>query len=244
MTAMKTLALLLAGLSCVLNVALAVLLVQDAKPSRAPDRTPAPVAAPGVAVAAPARPAESSPKPDQALQAALALRDELVAEGQSRYDELLSTGQAQHDELISTAQAKHDELISTGQSRHDELISTGTTKHDEMVSTATSQRDEMIGAATSKRDEMLTEARERSTGMVAEAQQKKASILEDLGRQRGLLERKIEELSGFERDYRQRLHTYIQGQLSELKTVGLDGPDDEAEGQEQAAAEPQHERQG
>ena len=67
---------------------------------------------------------------------------------------------------------------------------------------------------------MLTEARERSTGMVAEAQQKKASILEELGRERGLLERKIEELRGFERDYRSRLHTYIQGQLAELKKTG------------------------
>ena len=90
---------------------------------------------------------------------------------------------------------------------------------------------------------MLTEARERSTGMVAEAQQKKAAILEELGRERGLLERKIEELSGFERDYRSRLHTYIQGQLAELKNTGVDAePADEQ--QEEAAAEPQPERQG
>ena len=96
--------------------------------------------------------------------------------------------------------------------------------------------------ATAKRDDMLTEARERSTGMVAEAQQKKASILEELGRERGLLERKIEELSGFERDYRSRLHTYIQGQLAELKNTGVDG-DAASEEQDEAAAEPQPERQ-
>ena len=82
---------------------------------------------------------------------------------------------------------------------------------------------------------MLTEARERSTGMVAEAQQKKASILEDLGRERGLLERKIEELRGFERDYRSRLHTYIQGQLAELKNTGVDG---EPAGEEQRRRPP------
>ena len=81
----------------------------------------------------------------------------------------------------------------------------------------------MLSTATTQREEMLTEARERSTGMVAEAQQKKASILEELGRERGLLERKIEELRGFERDYRSRLHTYIQGQLAELKNTGVDG---------------------
>lgn len=97
----------------------------------------------------------------------------------------------------------------------------------------------MIGTATTQRDEMLTEARERSTGMVAEAQQKKASILEELGRERGLLERKIDELRGFERDYRARLHEYIQAQLADLKDVGGDAEESEAE-----AAQPQHERQG
>ena len=76
-----------------------------------------------------------------------------------------------------------------------------------------------------QRDEMLTEARERSTGMVAEAQQKKAAILEELGRERRLLERKIEELRGFERDYRSRLHAYIQGQLAELKERQRREPD-------------------
>ncbi|HRA27632.1 MAG TPA: hypothetical protein PLL68_14365, partial [Ornithinibacter sp.] len=118
---------------------------------------------------------------------------------------------------------------------------------DEMIATATAQRDEMIATATAQRDELLTEGRERSTGMVAEAQQKKAGILEELGRERGLLERKIEELSGFERDYRSRLHTYIQGQLADLKNTGVDHSDEEsgdAEQHEGAAAEPQPEHQG
>ena len=123
-------------------------------------------------------------------------------------------------------------------------MATGTSQRDEMVSTATAQRDEMLSTATTQREEMLTEARERSTGMVAEAQQKKASILEELGRERTLLERKIEELRGFERDYRSRLHTYIQGQLADLKNIGTDAKDGDAQQGEQASAEPQPEHQG
>jgi len=83
--------------------------------------------------------------------------------------------------------------------------------------------------------------------MVAEAQQKKAGILEELGRERGLLERKIEELSGFERDYRSRLHTYIEAQLADLKSTGVEHSDQEfadAQQHEEAAAEPQPEHQG
>jgi chaperonin cofactor prefoldin len=69
---------------------------------------------------------------------------------------------------------------------------------------------------------MITEARERSTGMVAEAQQKKAQILEELARERNLLEKKIAELRSFERDYRARLKNYIESQLSELDHTGIE----------------------
>jgi cell division septum initiation protein DivIVA len=102
----------------------------------------------------------------------------------------------------------------------------------------------MLSTAQAQRDEMLTEGRERSTGLVAEAQQKKAAILEELGRDRGLLERKIEELSGFERDYRSRLHTYIQGQLAELTNTGSDEVPEEGEQHADAVSEPQPEHQG
>ena len=63
---------------------------------------------------------------------------------------------------------------------------------------------------------MLTESRERATGMVAEAQQKKAGVLEDLGKRKSLLDRTIEELRGFEKNYRSNLKSYIEGQLHDL----------------------------
>ena len=78
---------------------------------------------------------------------------------------------------------------------------------------------------------MITEARERSTGMVAEAQQKKAQILEELGRERSLLEKKIDELRSFERDYRARLKSYIESQLSELDHTGIEPSQGAAEDQ-------------
>jgi hypothetical protein len=65
--------------------------------------------------------------------------------------------------------------------------------------------------------------------MVAEAQQKKAQILEELGRERSLLEKKIDELRSFERDYRARLKNYIESQLSELEHTGV-APDQPTEG--------------
>ena len=112
-----------------------------------------------------------------------------------------------------------------------------------MLSTATAQRDEMLLTATTQRDDMLTEARERSTGHGRRGAAEEGSILEELGRERGLLESKIEELRGFERDYRSRLHSYIQGQLAELKNTGVERRRRAPRTQGEAAAEPQPERQ-
>jgi hypothetical protein len=82
---------------------------------------------------------------------------------------------------------------------------------------------------------MITEARERSTGMVAEAQQKKTSVLQELSRERDLLQKKIDELRTFERDYRARLKTYLESQLLDLDHTGVDSPAGEgaAEGDKQ-----------
>ena len=81
--------------------------------------------------------------------------------------------------------------------------------------------------------ELITEARERSTGMVHEAQQRKAAILEELNEQRTVLERKIEQLRNFEREYRGRLKTYIEGQLQELDQTAVDVEVEETAEQDQ-----------
>jgi DivIVA domain-containing protein len=139
---------------------------------------------------------------DEHVSEGIQKRDALIAEGESRHRDLLAEAQGRHDELMATAQARHDQLLGAGQNRHDQLIAEATERHEQMI----------------------IEARERSTGMLHEAQQKKAQILEELGRERSILERKIEELRTFERDYRARLRAYIENQLQELDHSGVEEP--------------------
>ena len=150
-----------------------------------------------------------------------AKRSELVAEGQRRHDELVSTAQSKHDELVGSAQSRHDDLVGSGQSQHDELLSTAQARHDELISTAQQQHDHLMSEATSKHEQLITEGRERSTGMVAEAQQRKAAVLGELEGEKSRLQKQIDELRGFERNYRSQLKSYLQGQLEELDTTGL-----------------------
>ncbi len=160
------------------------------------------------------------------MQLAQRVHDEHVAEGATRRDELIGEGQSRHDELVTTAQSRHDELVTTAQSRHDELLAEATALHEQMIA----------------------EARERSTGMVADAQLKKAKVLEELAHEKGRLERTIEELRSFERNYRTQLRSYLQEQLAQLDHTGSEVPDgtqsgDGAQGEAVAETAGQDEQQ-
>src|SRR5674476_1107248 len=64
-----------------------------------------------------------------------------------------------------------------------------------------------------------------TTPLIAEAQQKRAEVLQELGSERSLLQKEIEELRTFERDHRMRLKSYLEGQLIELEQTGADQTD-------------------
>lgn len=202
----------------------------DAADKSAKSSFAAPAPAPAVAPAAVTAPVVSKEQENTAAAGVLALaqrlHEEYVSEGQDTRQRLISEGQAHHDKVVGEATAKHAELLSTGQAKHDEFLAVGRSKHAEFLSTGQAKHDSLIAEASARHEQMITEARERSTGMLAEAQQKKAAVLEALARERDMLEKKIDELRTFERDYRARLKSYLEGQLQELDHVGADRAND------------------
>ena len=52
--------------------------------------------------------------------------------------------------------------------------------------------------------------------MVTEAQETSRKTLEEFEKRKSTLEREVEELRGFERDYRSRLRAFIENQLQDL----------------------------
>jgi vacuolar-type H+-ATPase subunit H len=78
--------------------------------------------------------------------------------------------------------------------------------HDEYVRNGEQQRDRIVG-----------DAREHAARLVREAEEKQRQTLGSLEQERSLLERKIDELRAFEREYRSRLKSYLEGQLRDLE---------------------------
>ncbi|MFC3298914.1 DivIVA domain-containing protein [Arthrobacter agilis] len=80
--------------------------------------------------------------------------------------------------------------------------------------------DEYVNAGVEQRDKIIAEAQIEATGLVTDAEEKSRKTLGDLEEQKSVLESKVEQLRGFERDYRARLKAYIEGQLQDLDAHG------------------------
>ncbi|WP_022883906.1 DivIVA domain-containing protein [Glaciibacter superstes] len=79
--------------------------------------------------------------------------------------------------------------------------------------------EEHVKEGAEKRDALVAEGHATAARVVAEAEAKQRAQINALDQERGALEKKIDELRTFERDYRQKLKSYIEGQLSELNSA-------------------------
>ncbi len=142
---------------------------------------------------------------DTTVREADSYRDNTVREADERNATLIDSAQLQHDELVATGQHRHDELVEHGQSTHDRLVEEGQSTHDRLVSEGQATRQQLISEGEQTRDQM-----------VGEAEQRRSNVLADLGTQRAGITATIEELKGFESDYRGRLRELLSEQMSLL----------------------------
>jgi DivIVA domain-containing protein len=78
--------------------------------------------------------------------------------------------------------------------------------------------EEHVREGIEKRDALIAEGHATAARVVSEAENNQRAQLTSLDQERMSLENRIEELRNFEREYRQKLKSYIQGQLQELES--------------------------
>lgn len=77
--------------------------------------------------------------------------------------------------------------------------------------------EEHVREGLAKKDQIIAEGQAEAARIVAEATNSQQGQLQSLERERMALQQRVDELRTFEREYRQQLRTYIQGQLTELE---------------------------
>ena len=86
-----------------------------------------------------------------------------------------------------------------------------------MLALAQRLHDEHVQAGKDERNKIVAEAQAHASRLVREAEDKQRKTLGDLDQQRQALERKVDELRSFEREYRARLKAYLETQLRDLE---------------------------
>lgn len=87
-----------------------------------------------------------------------------------------------------------------------------------MLALAQRLHDEHVEAGKSKGAKLVSDAKEHADRLVREAEAKQRQTLGTLETQRQSLERTVEDLRSFEREYRSRLKAYLENQLSDLES--------------------------
>src|SRR5690625_2276979 len=77
--------------------------------------------------------------------------------------------------------------------------------------------DEYVNDGKAEAERLVSAAREESERLTSEAEELRNRTLNQLEEERTMLERKIDELRGFERDYRVRLKSYLEGLLRDVE---------------------------
>ncbi len=98
--------------------------------------------------------------------------------------------------------------------------------------------EEHVREGMEKRDALIAEGHAAAARVVSEAEQAQRVQLGALEQERTALERQIDELRTFEREYRVKLKGYIEGQLRELESTNALATGSGSAGQEQPAQQP------
>jgi len=91
---------------------------------------------------------------------------------------------------------------------------------DEHVSDARREADKLMTDARTKSDEMTRDARAKAEALERDARQRHQEVMGSLDSKRTALQKHIEELKQFEREYRTRLKAYLESQLRDLEGRG------------------------
>src|SRR6266536_3350251 len=109
---------------------------------------------------------------------------------------------------------------------------------DDHVNDARREADKLLSDARAKAEEVTREARAKADALEREARQRHQEAMGGLDAKRTALQKHIEELKQFEREYRTRLKAYLESQLRDLDGhgKGLEAEMSRVEGSRAAAA--------
>jgi DivIVA domain-containing protein len=160
--------------------------------------------------------------------------DEALKNSQSRVNELEAQLSSAKEELTASLAAISElkEQLASSQSEGVAAAATAAATSSpaeqglasvRILELAQRTADEAVASARIESEQLLTAAKSTSDELVSEAKANVANITREFESQRVAMERRVEELRAYEREYRGRLRSYLEGQLRELESKNISG---------------------
>jgi DivIVA domain-containing protein len=111
-------------------------------------------------------------------------------------------------------------VLSLAQQTADQAIADARREADETLGRARREADEVLTKARRQAEQITGDARARAESLERDAQERHRQAMGSLVQTREELERRVDDLRAFEREYRSRLKAYLEGQLRDLE-VGV-----------------------
>src|SRR5689334_2662228 len=159
------------------------------------------------------------PKPEMAPPMPEPMRPEPMREPEPQQ---MGLGLA-HEERIQPRPSTEDNMdtaarvLALAQQTADQAIADARREADETLGRARREAEEILTKARRQAEQITGDARARAESLERDAQERHRQAMGSLVTQREELERRVDDLRAFEREYRSRLKAYLEGQLRDLE---------------------------
>ena len=108
-------------------------------------------------------------------------------------------------------------VLALAQQTADQAIADARREADETLGRARREADDILTKARRQSEQITSDARARAESLERDAQERHRQAMGSLVQSREELERRVDDLRAFEREYRSRLKAYLEGQLRDLE---------------------------
>ncbi|RBY79210.1 cell division protein DivIVA [Blastococcus sp. TF02-09] len=154
----------------------------------------------------------------------------------ARASRMLALATETADRYVNEAKTQAEQMLSGAKTNSERLMTDARTKSEQMVAEAKHRADAMIGDARTRAETVERDARAKAAALQQDAERRQVEIMGPLEEKRAGLERKIDELRTFEREYRTRLRSYLESHLRDLDARGSAEPASNARQNQHAPA--------
>lgn len=131
---------------------------------------------------------------------------------------------AQAVQMLALAQQTADQHLAQSKAEAERMLAEAQAHAQSQLSEAQSKSAQHVSDAESRAKQLDEESNTRAAQTVKDAEQRAATITAQFEQRKGALERRVEELRVYEREYRTRLRGYLESQLRDLDASGRAEP--------------------